>query len=642
VAGALVALAGLAGLALPAAAQSEGSGPAVALRSVDASDDAAVDVVFSNSREAGAVDGLELRENGDVVDATVAPLADTSHTNDIVFVVDSSSSTDADALLTNVRDVLGDFVADLPAGTQVGIVTAGSVAQTLERLTTDTGRLQTAIDNLTPDGESGLLAGVTRAAGMLDAASPGSVPTVVLFTDGVEDPTVTVDRAAGALEDVGASLYVNGLQAGKLDEGGFADLARRSGGSAVVTEDPEAVPDLFDALRPTITNLFSATYPSSEAAGVQDLILRIGDAGVRGSYVSGSLLVGAERLGPRDAVKPGGISWLHGDLGKYLGFGAALAAAILLAYAIFLLAVREDTGLSAVLRPYSDGYVAAGEDDDEDGESDGAFAPQTALLQRAVAMTGTFAERQGFLTKIETQLEKADLPLRAAEAIFFYLAGAVLVTFLSLVLTQNLLGMIVIGGFAFLIPPAVLSVLSSRKKKAFEAMLPDTLQLLSSTLRAGYSMMQGVEAVSQETAEPMGKELRRVVTEARLGRPLEESLDAVAERMGSNDFAWAVMAIRIQREVGGNLSELLLTVAETMTERERLRRDINSLTAEGRVSAYVLAALPIGLGIVLFGMNPDYMGKLFEETIGQIALGIAILMAGVGFLWMNKIIKIEI
>ena len=129
--------------------------------------------------------------------------------------------------------------------------------------------------------------------------------------------------------------------------------------------------------------------------------------------------------------------------------------------------------------------------------------------------------------------------------------------------------------------------------------------------------MQGVEAVSQEVAEPMGLELRRVVTEARLGRPLEEALDGVAERMASPDFAWAVMAIRIQREVGGNLSELLLTVADTMIQRERLRRDVAALTAEGRMSAIVLGVLPIGLGLVMFVINPEYTSKLFDTTAGQ-------------------------
>ncbi len=154
--------------------------------------------------------------------------------------------------------------------------------------------------------------------------------------------------------------------------------------------------------------------------------------------------------------------------------------------------------------------------------------------------------------------------------------------------------------------------------------------------------MQGVEAISQEVDEPMGLELRRVVTEARLGRPLEEALEGVAERMDSPDFAWTVMAIRIQREVGGNLSELLMTVADTMTQRERLRRDVAALTAEGRISAMVLAFLPFGLGILMYVINPDYMSKLFDDTLGNIMLGAAIVGMAVGFLWMRSIINIEI
>ena len=173
-------------------------------------------------------------------------------------------------------------------------------------------------------------------------------------------------------------------------------------------------------------------------------------------------------------------------------------------------------------------------------------------------------------------------------------------------------------------------------------LLPDTLQLLSGTLRAGYSLMQGVEAVSHEVEEPMGFELRRVVTESRLGRPLEEALEGTAERMNSPDFAWAVMAIRIQREVGGNLSELLLTVAETMTARERLRRDVSALTAEGRVSAFVLGILPIGLGIAIYILNPEYIQRLFDTTIGNILLVVAGISMLIGFFWMKKIIDIEI
>jgi len=220
--------------------------------------------------------------------------------------------------------------------------------------------------------------------------------------------------------------------------------------------------------------------------------------------------------------------------------------------------------------------------------------------------------------------------------------AAIAVTAIATLLILPPMGALLITGVVALVAPAIVNMKASRRRKKFQELLPDTLQLLSGTLRAGYSLMQGVEAVSQEVAEPMGKELRRVVTEARLGRPLEEALEGVAERMASPDFAWAVMAIRIQREVGGNLSELLLTVAETMVSRERLRRDIDALTAEGRVSAMVLGALPIGLGVMMYTINPDYMSKLIDTTLGNILLGLALVGMGVGFAWMRQIIKIDI
>jgi tight adherence protein B len=168
------------------------------------------------------------------------------------------------------------------------------------------------------------------------------------------------------------------------------------------------------------------------------------------------------------------------------------------------------------------------------------------------------------------------------------------------------------------------------------------LQLMAGSLRAGYSLMQGVEAVAQEVEDPMGSELRRVLTEARLGRILEDSLDEMATRMASPDFAWAVMAVRIQREVGGNLAELLSTVAETMIARERLRREVRALTAEGRISAIVLGLLPIGLAVVMYGINREYMETLFHDTFGQVLLVGSVLLALVGFYWMKKTIEIDI
>jgi tight adherence protein B len=154
--------------------------------------------------------------------------------------------------------------------------------------------------------------------------------------------------------------------------------------------------------------------------------------------------------------------------------------------------------------------------------------------------------------------------------------------------------------------------------------------------------MQGLETVADESTGAMRRELQRVFTEARLGRPLEEALEETAVRMKSDDLAWAVMAIRIQREVGGNLAALLDTVADTMTKRERLRREIRTLTAEGRFSGIIVSLFPAAFGAFLFTTNRDYFDALFSETIGIVAVVGAIASTAVGWFWIRKIMRIEV
>jgi tight adherence protein B len=204
------------------------------------------------------------------------------------------------------------------------------------------------------------------------------------------------------------------------------------------------------------------------------------------------------------------------------------------------------------------------------------------------------------------------------------------------------MGIIIVTALGSLMPMAYVNFKISRRKKKFMNQLPDTLSLLAGTLKAGYSFMQGVEAVSQEVEEPMGTELRRVVSEAQLGRPVEDALESAAERMDSEDFAWAVMAVKIQREVGGNLAELLLTVAETMTARTRLKGEVKALTAEGRMSAIILGILPPGVGAVMYVLNKEYMTVLFHESLGIGMLIAAVISMAIGFAWMLKIINIKI
>ena len=302
--------------------------------------------------------------------------------------------------------------------------------------------------------------------------------------------------------------------------------------------------------------------------------------------------------------------------------------------------MRERSTLESALQP----YTGEGQPEDDYGYEPDAHTTfaDSALMQRAVDFTAKIAEERGVLARVESMMEQADVPLRAAEALFFYLAGVVVLTLLSALVFRSVfatLASLIILGVA---PPAILQFLAGQRKKKFQSQLPDMLQLMAGSLRAGYSLLQGVEAVAQEIDEPMGGELRRVLAEARLGRVLEDALDEMAERLKSRDFAWAVMAIRIQREVGGNLAELLSTVAETMIARERLRREVRALTAEGRISAIILGLLPIGLGVVMYGMNRDYINVLLHDSFGQVLLIGAGLLAGVGFYWMKKTIEIDI
>ena len=177
---------------------------------------------------------------------------------------------------------------------------------------------------------------------------------------------------------------------------------------------------------------------------------------------------------------------------------------------------------------------------------------------------------------------------------------------------------------------AVLNFLGGREKRKFENQLPDTLTLISTSLRAGYSLLQAVEAVASEAPNPTAREFGRAIAEARLGRPVVGALEGITNRTQSQDFEWAVMAIEIQREVGGNLAEVLQTVAETMRQRNRLKGEIRALTAEGRISAYVLGALPFAMAGFLLATNPEYIGTLFTTTFGFVAVGVGLALMGAG------------
>ncbi len=253
-----------------------------------------------------------------------------------------------------------------------------------------------------------------------------------------------------------------------------------------------------------------------------------------------------------------------------------------------------------------------------------------------------FAEARGVSERLDMELEAAGVSLRSGEFVVATVGAAIVGAVLGAAILQNLLLALVIGIVAGAAPTIALRTALARRSEKLREQLPDVLTIMASSLRAGHSFLQSLDTVAKEISQPAATEFQRVVAEIRLGRAAEDAMESMAERVGSADFKWAVLAVNIQREVGGNLAEILDNVADTLRERAMIRRQIRVLTSEGRLSAWVLAILPVAIGLYMFAVNPDYIKLLFTTTIGLVMLITALCLLVVGMFWMKKIVDIDV
>ncbi|GHD04501.1 type II secretion system F family protein [Zhihengliuella salsuginis] len=198
--------------------------------------------------------------------------------------------------------------------------------------------------------------------------------------------------------------------------------------------------------------------------------------------------------------------------------------------------------------------------------------------------------------------------------------------------------------FALAVPVAVvvaLRVRADRRRAAFEEQLPDLLMTLAGSLRAGHSVLRAFDAAATEFEAPMSEVLSRVVNEARVGRKLESTMLQASDRMRSDDFAWVAEAIRINQEVGGDLARVLDQVGATIRERAQIKGQVRALSAEGRISAYILIALPFALAAFMSVANPGYVGQLVTHPLGIVMLVVGVLMLGIGSLVLFRMTRIE-
>lgn len=310
-----------------------------------------------------------------------------------------------------------------------------------------------------------------------------------------------------------------------------------------------------------------------------------------------------------------------------------LLAVVLLVYAVS--ALRRGAGISAALEPYT---LTPSEPTPEVRHL--ALA-ETSLVGRAADLTTRLFRPSRLLPVIETSFEKADWPVRAAEALFFHVMAVAVLTLSGAILGGP--GVAVLALLVSVLAPIfVVRLAITRRRQRFETHFPDALQMLASSLRSGRSLLQALEAMVDETSEPVAPELGRALGQARLGRPIEDALEEMARRLGSEDARFVATAVRMQRPIGGNLADLLTLVADTMVERARLRGDVRALTAEGRMSAFVLGILPIVLGVVVYAVDPAYMSVLFHDPLGRSMLAGAAVLAVAGFFWMKRTLEVDI
>jgi tight adherence protein B len=262
------------------------------------------------------------------------------------------------------------------------------------------------------------------------------------------------------------------------------------------------------------------------------------------------------------------------------------------------------------------------------------------LIDPFATLSSDVADKR-FATKVQRDLARANLKLRVAEYYYIRIGLALGLGLVLGVLRDPLSGLfgLVLGYF---LPRFWVGRRIGGRLSAFNKQLADTITLLSNSLRAGSSFLQSIELVSRETPAPMGEEMGRVVREVNLGLGMEDALANLVRRIRSEDLDLMVTAIGVQQQVGGNLAEILDTIAFTIRERVRIKGEINTLTAQGRMSGYLVAFLPIGIAVVLNMINPAFMAPLFTQTIGRILLGVGGVMMVIGFFAIQKIVSIKV
>ena len=547
---------------------------------------------------------------------------------EVLLVVDTSGSMSG-APLAGAKAAAHAFLDRLPAAALVGVVGFGPEAGVAAPFTPDRGALHAAVDGLQAGGETALFDALVTAAAQFDPATKAQ-RTVVVLSDGADTVSASSREVAEeALVSKQVTLHGVELLSSEHAPQNLVDLTAATGGQLASATDAATLTGIYDRLAAVLASQYVVRYRSA-VDGPAELVIRVAHGGLTGEARTTLDLAGPPVTTIPPTTVPVSVPELEpagapvdepSPLPLLLGALLLFAGLVILGIVVTQPARRRRrVRLSA---------------------TEGAEAGKTAVTElaaRASLVADRVLEANGRRNDLNSLLERAGVALRPGEFLVFVLCIGLVAFAIGVLLSGFVVGMIlaVVAGVAV---RAGLRFKADRRRAKFKEQLADTLQLISGSLRAGYALMQAVDAVSHEAPAPTCDEFRRLVLETRLGRDLAESLDAMAARLDSEDFEWVVQAIAIHREVGGDLAGVLDNLAETIRERAKLERHVKALTAEGRLSAYVLIALPFFLLGFMSISNPSYAAELFRGA-GLVLSAVGLVLMIGGAIWFKKLCKL--
>lgn len=599
----------------------------VDIKEVDLSD--WPEVAISVAVPEGTGEDVSVTENGVAVEADIATFQETGERVEVVLVIDTSGSMQGQPMTAAIA-AAKQFIQNLPDNIEVGVVTFSDDPTVAQRITADHDAAFNAVSSLVARGETALYDGVRSAAGLF---SSGTQHNIILLSDGGDTASSSTLRAAAkAAADKEAAVFAVGLKSGEFDSDALRTLARETEGGYA----PAASADLtkiYEDFATQLSSQFVVTYKSATEGGSELSLV------VNSEALSDSALVRAPEIAAPVVPKPlPPVEQKDPLLEGAAGLAAVLVLTFAAAFALFWMV----TGRRA--RKARDRKLAKAMEADPqiryEGRTDQGLA--TWLPDPLVDVAERVAGKSDFAKNLDSQLERGGVKLKSGEFLAMSLLTAAVGALLGALILPKLIFIVAFAGLGFFAPRAWLALTVHRRLSKMHGQIADILMIIASSLRAGHSFMQALDAVGKEIPEPGCSEFSRLVAEIRLGRPVDEAMNDLADRIASEDFRWAVLAVNIQRDVGGNLAEVLDTVAETIRERDNVRRQVKVLSAEGKMSIYILAGLPIALAAYMAIVNPDYLGLLWTTRIGLVMLSVAGSLMVLGILWMRKVVKIDV